>query len=34
MRTMVSSDRLTVYAFLDGPVEFGEQAEAAQQVAD
>ena len=34
VRTMVSSDRSTVYAFLNRPVEFGERADAAQQVPD
>lgn len=34
VRTMLSSDRSRVFAFLDRPVEPGEQAEAAQRVAD
>ena len=34
VRTMLSSDGSTVFAFLDRPVEPGEQAEAAQRVAD
>jgi hypothetical protein len=34
VRTMVSSDRSTVFAFVDGPVDVGEQAQAAQRVAD
>jgi hypothetical protein len=34
VRTTLSPDRSTVFAFLDQPVEPGEQAEAAQRVAD
>ena len=34
VRTMVSSDGSTVFAFLNGPVEPGERAEAANRVAD
>jgi hypothetical protein len=34
VRTMVSSDRSTVYAVLNRPVERGELAEATQQVVD
>jgi hypothetical protein len=34
VRTRMSSDRSTVFAYLDRPAEPGEQAEAAQRVAD
>lgn len=34
VRTTLSPDRSTVFAFLDQPVKPGEQAEAAQRVAD
>ena len=34
VRTMVSSDGSTVFAFLNGPVEPGERAEAANRVAN
>jgi hypothetical protein len=34
VRTMLSPDRSTVFAFIDGPIVPGEQAQAAQRVAD